>query len=111
MPHFQTSDGLKLYFEDTGAGLPLLCLPGLTRTTEDFQYVSPHLENCRLVKMDCRGRGRSDWDPVWQNYALPIEIRDILELLDYLALDTVAILGTSRGGLQAMGLAAAAPDA
>ena len=110
MSTFQTSDGLILYFEDEGDGLPLLCLPGLTRTTQDFQYVTPHLPPCRLIKLDYRGRGQSQWDPTWQNYTLPIEVRDVMELMDHLSLASVAILGTSRGGLNAMGLAAAAPD-
>lgn len=110
MATFQTSDGLNLHYIDEGTGLPLLCLPGLTRTTADFDYVAPHLPPCRLIRMDYRGRGKSDWDENWQNYALPIEIRDVIELLDHLSLDAVAILGTSRGGLNAMGLAAAAPD-
>ncbi len=43
MAHFTTSDGLSLYFTDEGAGLPILCLAGLTRTTADFDYVTPHL--------------------------------------------------------------------
>ncbi|WP_147111392.1 alpha/beta fold hydrolase [Tateyamaria sp. syn59] len=110
MSTFQTSDGLTLYYEDAGQGLPLLCLPGLTRTTQDFQYVTPHLPPCRLIKMDYRGRGRSQWGDTWQNYTLPIEIRDVMELMDHLSLASVAILGTSRGGLNAMGLAAIAPD-
>ncbi|WP_299375891.1 alpha/beta hydrolase [uncultured Tateyamaria sp.] len=110
MSRFQTSDGLSLYFEDSGAGLPLLCLPGLTRTTQDFQYVAPHLPSCRLIAMDYRGRGQSDRDANWQNYTLPIEIRDVMELMDHLSLNAAAILGTSRGGLNAMGLAATAPD-
>lgn len=110
MPHFTTSDGLDLFYTDTGSGLPLLCLPGLTRTTQDFQYVTPHLPPCRLIKMDYRGRGQSQWDDTWQNYTLPIEIRDVFELLDHLSIGSVAILGTSRGGLNAMGIAATAPD-
>lgn len=105
MAHFTTSDGLKLYYTDTGAGLPILCLAGLTRTTADFDYVTPHLSDCRLIKMDYRGRGQSDFDPDWQNYTLPVECRDVTELLDHLGLEQVAILGTSRGGLNAMGLA------
>ncbi len=105
MAHFTTSDGLNLYYSDEGTGLPILCLAGLTRTTADFDYVTPHLVGCRLIKLDYRGRGRSDFDPEWKNYALPIECRDVIELLDHLKLDKVAILGTSRGGLNAMGLA------
>ena len=110
MAHFTTSDGLQLHYTDDGAGLPLLCLAGLTRTGEDFDYVRPHLPPCRCITLDYRGRGQSDWDPNWQNYTLPIEIRDVTELLNHLALDRVAILGTSRGGLNAMGFAAAAPN-
>ena len=110
MATFTTSDGVSLYYTDEGAGLPLLCLPGLTRTTEDFQYVTPHLPPCRLIKMDYRGRGQSQWDDTWANYVLPVEIRDVMELMDHLSLASCAILGTSRGGLNAMGLAAAAPD-
>ena len=108
---FTTSDGLKLNYTDSGGtDLPLLCLPGLTRTGADFNYVAPHLTGFRRITLDMRGRGASDWDPNWQNYALPVECRDILELLDHLEIDRTAILGTSRGGLQAMGLAATHKD-
>ncbi len=110
MKTFQSSDNLSLAYSDTGTGLPLLCLPGLTRTGADFRYVAPHLSKCRMITMDMRGRGGSDWDENWQNYSLPVECQDILALLDHLGLDRVAILGTSRGGLQAMALAATVPD-
>lgn len=108
MAYFTTSDGLKIFYTDEGTGLPILCLAGLTRTTADFDYVTPFLDSNRLIKVDYRGRGRSDFDSDWKNYAPPIECRDILELLDHLKLEKVAILGTSRGGLNAMGLAASA---
>lgn len=110
MPHFTSSDGLNLYYTDTGEGLPILCLSGLTRTTADFDYVTPHLAGNRLIKLDYRGRGQSDFAEDWHTYTLPVECRDVLELLAHLGLDKVAILGTSRGGLNAMGLAMGAKD-
>ena len=110
MSTFTTSDGLSLYYEDSGEGLPVLCLSGLTRTTRDFDYVSPHLAGVRLIKLDYRGRGRSAWAEDWTTYALPVEARDVFELLQHLSLSQVAILGTSRGGLNAMGIASVAPD-
>ena len=110
MATFTTSDGLSLYYEDTGEGLPILCLPGLTRTTADFDYVTPHLADTRLIKLDFRGRGQSDFDPDWQNYNLQVEGRDVLELLAHLGLPKAAVLGTSRGGMIGMGLAAVAKD-
>jgi pimeloyl-ACP methyl ester carboxylesterase len=111
MSRFQTSDGINIHFEDEGDGLPILCLAGLTRNTRDFDFVAPHLDGVRLIRMDYRGRGQSDWGAGPEDYTLPIEGRDIMELLAHLGLAQVAVLGTSRGGLHAMGLAAVAPDA
>ena len=108
--HFKSSDGLSLHFTDEGKGLPVLCLSGLTRTTADFDYVTPHLQTVRLIKLDYRGRGKSDWDSNWHNYNLLIEARDVIELMDYLKIEKAAVLGTSRGGLLAMGLAFGAKD-
>ena len=41
---------------------------------------------------------------------MPCETRDAIELLDHLGLEKVAIIGTSRGGLNAMYMAATAKD-
>lgn len=109
MAYFVTSDGVHLHFTDQGTGTPILCLAGLTRSGVDFDYVAPHLNGFRVITMDYRGRGRSDWaDPA--TYSIEREGRDALELLDHLGLDQAAILGTSRGGLIAMALAATAKD-
>lgn len=109
MPRFTTSDGVSLHYSDEGSGTPVLCLAGLTRDGRDFDFVAPHLAHVRLIRLDYRGRGRSDWaDPA--TYVLPIESRDALELLDHLGLERAAILGTSRGGLNAMAIAATAHD-
>lgn len=109
MPDFQTSDGISLYYRDEGEGLPLLCLAGLTRDGRDFDFVAPHLEGVRLIRLDYRGRGKSGWAP-HETYQIPVEGRDALELLDHLGLEKAAILGTSRGGLIAMVLAETARD-
>ncbi len=110
MPEFTAPDGLNLYYTDEGDGVPILCLSGLTRTTRDFDYVSPHLSDCRLIKTDYRGRGQSDWAEDHMTYAIPVEVGDVLALMDHLGLEKVAILGTSRGGLVAMGMGVAVPD-
>lgn len=109
MKHFVTSDGLKLAYRDEGDGLPLLCLAGLTRNATDFDYVAPHLDDVRLIRLDYRGRGASEHAD-HTTYTVPIEARDVVELLDHLKIKRCAILGTSRGGLIAMVLAATAKD-
>ena len=109
MPHFAAEDGAMLAFRDEGEGLPLLCLPGLTRSMADFDYLVPHLPPVRLIRMDCRGRGESAWTGA-ATYTVEQEARDALRLLDHLAVDRTAILGTSRGGLIGMVLGAVARD-
>lgn len=110
MSHFTTTDGLSLYYSDGGAarGLPLICLAGLTRDSRDFRYFTPHAQGYRLITLDARGRGHSDYDANFQNYNVLREAQDVLELMDHLGLEKSAVLGTSRGGLVAMMLAASA---
>jgi len=108
---FTTSDGLSLAYEDAGAGLPLLCLPGLTRNARDFDELATVLPGgVRMIRLTCRGRDPSDYAPDPAQYQLPVEARDAVELLDHLGIDKAAIVGTSRGGLIAMLLAATARD-
>ena len=110
MSNFTTTDGLSLFFEESGTptGIPLICLAGLTRDSRDFRYFAPHAQRYRLITLDARGRGQSDHDPQFENYNVPREAQDVLELMDHLALPQAALLGTSRGGMVAMMLAASA---
>lgn len=105
--HFTAADGARLAYDDRGSGLPLLCLSGLTRTMGDFGYLMPHLPPLRLIRMDYRGRGASDWTGA-ATYTVPQEAADALALLDHLGVEKAAVLGTSRGGLIGMYLAATA---
>jgi pimeloyl-ACP methyl ester carboxylesterase len=107
--HFRAEDGARLAYRDEGAGLPLLCLAGLTRSMADFDYLIPHLPPVRLIRMDYRGRGQSDWTGP-ATYTVEQEGRDALALLDHLGVVQAAILGTSRGGLIGMVLGAVARD-
>ena len=57
-------DGLRLHALDYGdrhsSRLPVVCLPGLTRTVEDFAVLAAALANeRRVLSLDYRGRGRS----------------------------------------------------
>lgn len=110
MAAFTTTDGLRLFYEDEGTGQPLLCLAGLTRCSRDFEFLRPHVTDLRLIRLDYRGRGQSDYDPDYRNYNVLREAHDVIELLDHLGLDRVTVLGTSRGGMIAMALAASHPD-
>ena len=96
-------DGVSLAYDDTGgAGPVLLCLAGLTRNREDFDFVVRDFrDQARIIRLDFRGRGGSDYaDPA--TYTPLQEAEDVVTLLDHLGLAQAAILGTSRGGIVAM---------
>ena len=109
MPTFAAPDGAELFYTDDGDGIPVLALAGLTRNGTDFDYVTPHLEGIRLIRLDYRGRGKSAWTGA-DTYTIPTEAGDALALLDHLKIDKAAILGTSRGGLIALLLGLTAKD-
>jgi pimeloyl-ACP methyl ester carboxylesterase len=115
-----SADGLRLHVREYGGGpsqrLPVVCLPGLSRTAEDFHALAAALAGDpvtprRVLALDYRGRGLSDYDSDPKNYALPVELTDVIAVLDACGAAPAVIIGTSRGGLLAMMLAAVRPDA
>lgn len=111
---FRTHDGLEIVFRDYGpeesAATPLLCLPGVTRTARDFEDLAPrHARTRRVLCPDYRGRGRSARAARSQGYTVIDHVEDVRHLLVVAGVHAVVALGTSFGGLLAMGLAAALP--
>jgi pimeloyl-ACP methyl ester carboxylesterase len=113
-------DGIRIHARDYGERaserLPVVCLAGLSRNARDFHALAESLSQHRhrprrVVAIDYRGRGRSDWDPNWQNYDVRIETTDILAVLDALGVAEAVFVGTSRGGLCTMALSAMRPGA
>lgn len=119
--YFTARDGLRLhgrcYHSKSASGArPALCLAGLTRNGRDFHDLAVALSqrpsgSRTVYTLDYRGRGLSDFDPNWQNYSLSVEMLDVLDFITLTGLHDAALIGTSRGGLITMLLAAARPTA
>jgi pimeloyl-ACP methyl ester carboxylesterase len=115
--HFiPVSSGLRLYCREYGRvsldkAPAVLCLPGLTRNCRDFENLARSLAAAhRVFTPDLRGRGRSDYDPTWQNYQPMTYVHDVGELLQALRIPRVILIGTSLGGLIAMTMAFLQPS-
>ena len=111
-------DGLKLHVRVYGArggsDHAVVCLPGLARTTADFDRacvaLSADAARCVLA-LDYRGRGLSEYDRNPANYSVPVELADLLAVLTALEVPPAVFVGTSRGGILAMLLASVRPTA
>jgi len=113
-----SQDGLRLHNRLYGSPhakhLPVVCLPGLTRTGADFHEIatalSTHRSRPRLVlAMDYRGRGRSDYDPEPKNYDIRVELQDVQDVMTACGIHQAVFIGTSRGGIISMGLSVVRP--
>ncbi len=114
------SDGLRLHVRACGPRrsqtLPVLCLPGLSRDGRDFEALAQALAGDRarprrVYALDARGRGLSAHDRNPANYSLPVELDDVVSVLTALDARPAILVGTSRGGILTMLLAAAQPGA
>jgi pimeloyl-ACP methyl ester carboxylesterase len=92
---------------------PVVCLPGLTRNGRDFHNLAVALSKSAsrtVYTLDYRGRGLSEFDTDWRNYSIAVEMLDVIDFATAFGLDDAAFIGTSRGGLITMVLAAAQPS-
>ncbi|HEX8570988.1 MAG TPA: alpha/beta hydrolase [Caulobacteraceae bacterium] len=113
-----SADGLNLYARDYPgadgpAKLPVICIHGLTRNSRDFEEVAPRIaaQGRRVLAVDVRGRGRSDYDQNPANYQPPVYGGDMIALMAQAGIARAVFVGTSMGGLITMAIAAMNPPA
>jgi pimeloyl-ACP methyl ester carboxylesterase len=116
---YTSSDGLALHVADYGDAispwLPVVCIPGLSRTARDFHDLALHLSTHRhrprrVVAFDLRGRGRSEWDKDTTHYNPLTEMSDVLDGMVALGIGRATVVGASRGGIIAMLMGVARPS-
>ncbi len=91
---FTTSDGVHIYFEDRGKGIPIVMIPGFLCTTKFFENNAEALSaDFRVITMDPRGQGNSSKS--FAGNTIRRNAQDIKELVDYLGLENIVLLGWS----------------
>jgi pimeloyl-ACP methyl ester carboxylesterase len=95
---YATIDGLKLYYEDSGKGTPLILLHHFFATGEQWKAYVPQLtKTYRVINVDLPGHGRSDVMDTTINYFHEKAAGYIIGLIKMLKLDSVYIMGASSG--------------
>ena len=114
------ADGLRLHVRQYGShsdpGLPVVCLPGLSRTTADFDALAPALATDAglkrwVIAIDSRGRGLSEYDSKPENYNVVVELADVVTVLTTLGIGPAIFIGSSRGGILTLLIGATRPEA
>lgn len=96
MPKIWIGD-CSLYYEEHGAGEPLLLVPGLGGVGAGFFKQIPELaKRYRVIVHDHRGCGQSD-RPLMR-YSVEQMTQDVLRLMDALKIERAHLLGHSTGG-------------
>ncbi|HJS85076.1 MAG TPA: alpha/beta hydrolase [Acetobacteraceae bacterium] len=99
MPHATTNDGVRLYFEETGAGTPVIFVH---EYAGDFRSWEPQLrhfgQRYRALAFNARGYPPSDVPETVERYGQARAADDVAAVLDHLGLDRAHVVGLSMGG-------------
>jgi pimeloyl-ACP methyl ester carboxylesterase len=102
-------DDAEIYYEIHGAGEPVLLIGGLASDSQSWISVTNALSTqYRIIVFDNRGSGRTESNE--ESLSISLMAKDAKELISYLGLEKVKVIGHSMGGLIALELAAMLPD-
>ncbi len=101
MPILNAPDGAEIYYEECGAGRPLVLLHGWAGSGRFWRWqTEAFATGCRVIVPDLRGHGRSAGDGV--TFTIDGCIADLVALFDELELTDALLVGWSLGGQAAL---------
>ena len=99
MAFFTTDDQVKLYFEETGSGTPVVFVHEFAGDYRSWEPQVRHFaKRYRCITFNARGWPPSDVPPDVTAYSQARACEDIKYLLDHLKIDKAHIVGLSMGG-------------
>ena len=94
--YIRVSPDLELYYEEAGAGTPIIFIPGWAGTTEFYVHqMSYFAKNYRALTYDPRSQGRSSKTLENNHYAQ--HGKDLKAFMDALDLQDVTLVALSAG--------------
>jgi non-heme chloroperoxidase len=97
MPYVEASGGTQIFYNDWGAGKPVVLIHGWPLNSDMWEYQAPFLASSglRVISYDRRGFGRSSQP--WSGYEYDTLSDDLAAVLDKLDLTGVTLVGFSMG--------------
>jgi pimeloyl-ACP methyl ester carboxylesterase len=97
---FAQVNGARLYYEERGAGFPLVFIPGGSVDASHYAAVADRLaDECRTVTFDRRANGRSPRPSGWYATTIAEQADDVAGLIEVLGLAPCAVWAGSLGGV------------
>src|SRR6266446_1950727 len=111
MSHLTTDDGIKLYYEDTGSGIPIVFVHEFAGDTRAWEpQVRYFARRYRCIAYNARGYPPSDVPKDLERYSQDRARDDIRAVLDALAINKAHIVGISMGGFATLHFGLAYPE-
>ncbi|HYC45644.1 MAG TPA: alpha/beta hydrolase [Burkholderiales bacterium] len=110
MPHFSASDGVRIFYEEAGSGVPIVFAHEFGDNYESWAPQMSHFgRRYRCIAYAARGFPPSDVPEALEQYSVSRLVKDIGELMDHLALDRAHLVGVSMGSVPMLNFALAYP--
>lgn len=111
MPHLSTDDGVRLYYEETGSGTPIVLVHEFADDTRGFEpQIRYFARRYRVVSYNARGYPPSDVPEDGARYSQERARDDIRAVLDGLGIAKAHIVGLSMGGFATLHFGLAYPE-
>jgi pimeloyl-ACP methyl ester carboxylesterase len=103
MPYATTNDGVRLYFEETGSGRPVIFVHEFAGDLRSYEPQMRHFgKRYRCIAFNARGFPPSDVPEQVSSYSQARAADDILAVLDHIGERQAHIIGLSMGGFAAL---------
>src|SRR5262249_7984791 len=111
MPYLKTNDGVKLYYEDNGAGRPILFIHEFSGDYRAWELqVRYFARRYRCITFNARGYPPSEVPDSIEKYSQQRAIDDAIDVLNFLKIGKAHVVGLSMGGFAAMNFGIHHPD-
>src|SRR5687767_12842724 len=103
MPYATTDDRVKLWYEETGAGQPVVFVHEFAADHRSWERQMRHFgQRYRCITYGARGYPPSDVPEKAESYSQERATDDILAVMDHLKIDKAHIVGLSMGGFASL---------
>ena len=111
MAHITTDDGVRLYYEETGSGDPIVFVHEFAGDYRSYEtQLRFFSRRYRCIAFNARGYPPSDVPQDWQHYSQERARDDIRDVLDGLELAKAHVVGISMGGFAVLHFGFAYPE-